>query len=94
MSDQLTHRQHADELRARAASARDPGRQKYLKGLAASYEELARQREPQPPAVAERAARPCLRNRGYSQKHIAERLGCTPQRIGQLLRETPRVEDV
>jgi uncharacterized protein (DUF1330 family) len=40
MSD--TFRQRAHALRQRAASERDPGRHRYLHGLARSYEELAR----------------------------------------------------
>jgi hypothetical protein len=55
MSDQHTFRQHAHELRARAASELDPGRQRYLKGLAGSYEELARQRGELPERDDEKA---------------------------------------
>jgi hypothetical protein len=39
MSD--TYRQHADELRVRAAKERDHGRAWYLRGLARSYDALA-----------------------------------------------------
>jgi DNA-binding NarL/FixJ family response regulator len=89
--------QHADELRARAASERDPGRHRYLRGLARAYEELARQRgewseqperprRPMPPALAARAALVVeLRDRGYSQNRIAAQLGCSQQTISKTL---------
>ena len=83
--------QHAQELRARAAFERDPGRHRYLKGLARSYEELARQRGELPersvaPAMAERAnLAAALRGHGFSQSHIAEQLGCSQQTISKIL---------
>jgi DNA invertase Pin-like site-specific DNA recombinase len=89
-----TFRKHADELRARAALERDPSRQRYLRGLARSYEELARQRgewserprRPQLPALAERAALATeLRDRGFSQYRIAAQLGCSQQTISKTL---------
>ena len=89
-----TSRQRAQELRARAASESDPGRQRYLRGLARSYEELARQRgewpeqSPRPlqPALAERATlMAALRDNGYSQRRIAEQLGCSQQTISKTL---------
>jgi DNA invertase Pin-like site-specific DNA recombinase len=92
-----SYRQHADELRARAALERDAGRHRYLKGLARSYEELARQRgewserpkrpeRPMPPALAERAALAALlRDQGYSQNRIAAQLGCSQQTISKTL---------
>jgi hypothetical protein len=56
MSDQHTYREHARELRARATLERDPGRQKYLAGLASSYEALAhRHGEPERPVIVARA---------------------------------------
>ena len=83
MSD--TFRQHAHELRAPAASEHDPGRRRYLRGLARAYEELARQRgevpeRSVPPAMAQRADLAAeLRCRGYSQSRIAEQLGVSQQ---------------
>ena len=53
MSD--TFHQRAHELRVRAASEYDPGRQRYLRGLARSYEELARQRGELPERDDEKA---------------------------------------
>jgi DNA-binding NarL/FixJ family response regulator len=96
MSDQRLYRQHADELRARAALERDASRHRYLKGLARSYEELARRHgepeppkrpaRPQPPALVERAALAVeLRDRGFSQYQIAARLGCSQQTISKTL---------
>ena len=86
-----TLRQRADELRARAATEHDPGRQRYLRGLARSYEELARQRgevsaRSVPPALAERAnLAALLRGRGFSQRHISERLGVWQQLVSWIL---------
>jgi len=76
MSDQHNSRQHAHELRARAAGESDPGRQRYLKGLARAYDELARQRgelePPEPPATMGRAERRSaaveLRGRNYRSR--------------------------
>jgi hypothetical protein len=89
MPEPSTYRQHADELRAQAALEQDRGRrQRYLLGLARSYDELARQHEPERPATAQRAGLVALlRRRGFTEAHIADRLGCTPQRISQLMRE-------
>jgi hypothetical protein len=89
-------RRHADELRARAALERDAGRHRYLKGLARSYEELARRHgepepprrppRPQPPALVARAAVAVeLRERGISQYRIAAQLGCSQQTISKTL---------
>ena len=70
MSD--TFHQRAHELRVRAASEYDPSRQRYQRGLARSYEELARQRGELPervetPAMAQRADLAAeLRVLGYS----------------------------
>jgi hypothetical protein len=51
MPDQHTYRDHARALLQQAANERDHGRQKYLRGLASSYEALAHQHgEPEPPA--------------------------------------------
>ena len=88
MSD--TFHQRAHELRVRAASEYDPGRQRYLRGLARSYEELARQRGELPervetPAMAQRADLAAeMRGLGYSQRRIAE-LGCSQQTISKIL---------
>jgi hypothetical protein len=93
-----SYREHARELLQRAALERDSGRQRYLTGLARSYEELARQRGevpelPEPPATAHRAdLAAALRAMGYTQAHIGERLGLSPQRVGQILREAARAE--
>jgi hypothetical protein len=93
-----THRLHAQELRARAALEHDPARQRYLKGLARSYEELARQRgelpeQPEPPAMAHRAGLVALlRARGFTEAHIAGRLGCSEQLVSQLMHEAARAE--
>jgi hypothetical protein len=76
MSDSRTFRLHARMLLRQAANERDPRRQRYLAGLASSYEALAeRQDEPKPPeqpkppamAPADRAAvlATALRRRGY-----------------------------
>ena len=89
MSD--TFRQRAHALRQRAASERDLGRHRYLHGLARSYEELARQRgelpeRPELPAMAERANLVApLRDSGYSQRRIAERLGVCQQHVSRIL---------
>jgi hypothetical protein len=90
-----TYRQHADELRARAASEYDPGRVRYLRGLASSYMELARQRgewskwpkkQRVPPAVIECAGlAAALRGLGYSQRRIAEMLGISQQLVSRIL---------
>jgi hypothetical protein len=95
MDDQRTYRQRADNLRARAATERDPGRYRYLNGLASSYMELARQRgewserpkkRPVPPAVVERAdLAAALRGLGYSQRRIAESIGCSQQLVSRIL---------
>ena len=93
MSDQHTYREHARELLQRAATERDRGRQRYLRGLARSYEQLARQHESEPPATADRSKLVALlRGRGYSQKHIAERLGVSQQFISQFLREAAQAD--
>jgi hypothetical protein len=81
----------APESGPRAASESDPGRQRYLGGLARSYEELARQRgelpeQSEPPAMAQRAdLAAALRGLGFSQRHIAERLGCSQQLVSRIL---------
>jgi hypothetical protein len=86
-----TARQRAHALRQRAASERDPGRHRYLHGLARSYEELARQRgefpeRPELPAMAERAnLAAALRGLGYTQRQIAERLGCSQALVYEIL---------
>jgi DNA-binding MarR family transcriptional regulator len=91
-----TFRQRADGLRARAALERDPGRQRYLRGLARSYEELARQHdEPEPskrskpPSASTRMERAnlmaLLRDEGHSQRRIAERLGVSQQTVSKTL---------
>jgi DNA-binding NarL/FixJ family response regulator len=96
MDDQRTYRQRADNLRARAATERDPGRYRYLRGLARSYEELAHQHgEPEPPKRPERPTSPALaaraalvielRDQGYSQNRIAAQLGCSQQTISKTL---------
>ena len=89
--------QHAQELRAQAATESDPGRYRYLNGLARSYEELARQRgewserpkrppRPKLPALVERAnLMALLRDSGFSQRRIAEQLGCSQQTISKTL---------
>jgi hypothetical protein len=91
MSDQHTYREHARELLHRAATERDRGRQRYLRGLARSYEQLALQHEPEPPeppAMPERANLVALlRCRGFTEAHIARRLECSTQQVSQLMRE-------
>jgi hypothetical protein len=93
MSDQHTYREHARDLLQRAATERDRGRQRYLRGLARSYEQLALQHEPERPAMAQQAGLVALlRRRGFTEAHIAGRLGCSPQLVSQLMREAARVD--
>jgi hypothetical protein len=92
MPDPSTYSEHARELLQRAATERDRGRQRYLRGLARSYEALAeRQGESEPPeapAVPERASLVALlRCRGFTEAHIARRLECSTQQVSQLMRE-------
>lgn len=89
-----TYRQRATELLQRAAAERHSGRKKYLSGLAASYEALAGLRgevEPSAPSAMapadRRTAAVLLRGQGLTWPQIAERLGCSQQRVGQILRE-------
>jgi DNA-binding NarL/FixJ family response regulator len=88
-----TFRQHARALRQRAANECDPAR-RYLKGLAASWEELARQwgewveraKRPKRPDLAERRKFVVLlRGEGHTQRQIANRLGVSQQLVNKIL---------
>jgi hypothetical protein len=84
-----TYRKRAQALLHRAAQERNPGRARYLGGLARSYEELARQHgEPELTAMADRVV--ALQAQGLSQNRIGEMLGVTQQRVSQVLREATR----
>ena len=88
-----TYRQHARDLLHQAANAHDPRRQKYLAGLASSYEALARQHGEPKPARADRADRlVALQAQGLSQAAIAKEFGVSPQRISEILRQVARAD--
>jgi hypothetical protein len=90
MPDQRPYRDHARMLLQQAAKERDHGRQKYLTGLAASYEALAsRHGEPEVTAVMapaeRRSAAVELRGQGLSQPKIAKLLGVCQQSVSRML---------
>ena len=87
-----TFRARARDLLQQAANAHDPRRQKYLAGLSAAYQELARQRGEHELAMTRADRVVALQAQGLSQAAIAKELDVSPQRISQILRQAARAE--